>query len=168
MLYGISGAPVPVALNLPYADDVNAACQIVPFPPCLAYAVCWRETVRGYGLAAATIVSGDGGHGLFQLTSWVPPDWATPSRNAYWAILRWLLPSLNHFHDRGVTDVDALMRATADSFNAGVGPIDQRLANGEQIDGATTHANYGTDVAHQVYLLQRGLPPTPFEVSVSL
>lgn len=90
MMYGILGVPVPA--HLVYAEEINAACGDF-FPPCLAYAVANRETIRGErgGLwRAATVVSPDGGHGLFQLTSWVPDDWADPARNAFWAVSRWL------------------------------------------------------------------------------
>src|SRR6266567_741831 len=98
MIFDVSGAPIPSDAR--YADAINLAAVELDFPPNLAYAIANRETIRGERNGkwnAATIVSFDQGHGLFQLTSWWPARWDGPKTNAHWAIVRWLQPSLHHY-----------------------------------------------------------------------
>ena len=122
MRWGVSGALIPA--GLPYQDIIRNACLPVDFPPCFAYAIAVNETIAGQvrgAWNAASVISGDGGHGLFQLTSWVPPDWEDPSRNAFYAVRDWLLPdAIRAFQELRVTGGD-LVRVVAASFNAGWG-----------------------------------------------
>lgn len=127
MMYGMSGAPI--APDLPYAQEVTAGCSqngLVIFPPIVAYAIAWHESIGGQvnGLwpSAATVVSGDGGHGLFQLTSYVPPNWADPLGNTQCAVHGWLAPDTLHWISAipGIGG-DDLIRCVAASFNAGWG-----------------------------------------------
>jgi hypothetical protein len=172
MVDGLSAAPIPASLALPYADAIGAACVKAPnnFPPCLAYAIGWRETIRGrawlatLGQTPANAVSPDGGHGIFQLTSWVPNGWDDPGTNAYWAVARWLAPNLAHFAAKGLTG-ESLVKATAAAFNAGVDAVEHQLANGLQIDHCTTHQNYGFDVWTIYQTLLAGGTPSDQEAT---
>ncbi len=145
MLYGMSGGPLPA--NLPYAQDVIAACGS-NFPPLVAYSVAARETIMGQLAGewnAATVVSGDGGHGLFQLTSSFPSNWQDPQANARYAMENWLVPDMNWWRSQipGLQG-DDLIRCIAASFNAGRGGAWRGHQEGS-IDLYTTD-NYGSGV----------------------
>lgn len=160
MIYGLSSAPVPA--SLPYAGAVNAACLELQFPPCLAYGIANRETIRGErnGLwNAATIISSDGGHGLFQLTSYVPPGWNNPSVNAYAAVIGWLRKDAQFWNaSHGFRDM-TLAKAVAASFNAGRDAVLTVVGTGKQIDSVTTGGDYAADVwACYQSLLANGEP----------
>jgi hypothetical protein len=161
MLHDIAGSPIPG--NLLYAEAVNLACVELNFPPLFAYAVANRETIRGERNGkwiASDIVSFDGGHGLFQLTSWWPADWNNPHVNAHWAVARWLGPSLSHYAlIHGYTG-DRLMAAAGDAFNAGLGAVCRLCELGENPDGATTGHNYGADVVACYHALLADRTPT--------
>ena len=159
MKWGLSGANVPNVLR--YSDAVNEAAWTVGFSPVLAYAVAWHESISGEvdGLwpCAAKVVSGDGGHGLFQLTSWVPEDWADPFRNAYYAVADWLnLDATRWFREYALTG-DALVRCTAASFNAGFGRALKAHELGD-VDAVTAN-RYG-DAVLKIYtqLVNTGAP----------
>lgn len=159
MIYGISGLPAPSGL---YATVINTACMnaTTNFPPCVAYAVANRETIRGEraGLwVAKSVVSDDGGHGLFQLTSSYPPDWDDPMANTLYALANFLLPALHYFAGAGHSG-DDLIDLVADAFNAGTGRVDSYLRQGLKPDAATTGGDYGTDVLHNYRLLAQGQP----------
>jgi hypothetical protein len=79
MIQGISGAPLPE--GFPYKAIIEAVCGEA-FPPCLMGAIKMNETGLGEGPAAELNISFDGGHGLMQLTSSWPTDWAEPAYNA--------------------------------------------------------------------------------------
>lgn len=159
MKWGLSGANLPADLR--YANVINAACWIEHFSPPLAYAVAWHESIQGEvgGLwpSAAAVVSADGGHGLFQLTSWVPEDWADAHRNAYYAVADWLAPDAQRwFREYGLTG-EALVRCTAASFNAGFARAAGAHAMGD-VDAFTTD-RYGEKVlAIYQLLLKNGSP----------
>jgi hypothetical protein len=122
MKYGLSGAPVPTALR--YADAVNFGAEQFDVSPFLCYAIAYRETIHGeiVGLwpNAATVVSDDGGHGLFQITSPpIPPGWADPYENARWAVQRFIVQALGQWAP--ANQGDDLVRLVAVTFNAGYG-----------------------------------------------
>ena len=127
MLYGLSGAPIPA--TLPYAAPVNAACYEANFPPPLLYSIGAIETIlsetTGWiesvapGKTAATYVSGDGGHGVFQLTSSFPPNWDDPEANAAYAIHVFLFPAVHHWAAFNYQGAD-LVRLAAATFNEGL------------------------------------------------
>lgn len=148
MRWGIAGAPLPPGLR--YGDEVSVACGQANFPPCFAYAIAWRESISGEvgGLwpSAATVVSSDGGHGLFQLTSYVPTGWSDPQTNALAALEHWLLPNVNSFYDHFSLTGDQLVKAAANAFNRGYGRVAATLNNGQDTDVGSTGNNYGSSV----------------------
>jgi hypothetical protein len=162
MLYGI--AAMPVHSDLAYAQAINDAANEVNFSPPLAYAIANRESIRGERNGkwiAAHVVSGDGGHGLFQLTSWFPAiGWDNPRINAHWAIVRWLQPSVSHYAAHHGYRGDILIDAVADAFNAGQGTICTLCDRGENPDHATTDSDYGRDVLMCYRALITDRPPT--------
>jgi hypothetical protein len=163
--YGISGAPIPGGLlggGLAYADAITLAALELDFPPILAYAVANRETIRGQRAGlwnASSVLSPDGGRGLFQLTSWAPDQWRMPYVNAHWAVVRWLAPSLTHYAIVHRKRGDDLIAATADAFNSGAAAICALCEEGRNPDIATTGGNYGRDVTACFHaLLTTGIP----------
>lgn len=161
MRWGISGQALPAGLR--YGDEISAACAAYNFPPCFAYAIAWRESIRGEAGGkwnAATVVSADGGHGLFQLTSYVPDGWSDPLTNAEAALKYWLLPNVNAFYDRFELRGDALVKAAADAFNRGYGAVAADLSAGRDPDAASSGGNYGADVLNQYQRLAAGENPS--------
>lgn len=155
MRWGLAGGPIPQ--HLPYAAQIQSACEDRNFSPLLAYAIAWRETIRGEvdgNWTAATVVSGDGGHGLFQLTSSYPPDWADPSANATYALDRFLIPDATYWVTRTSIRGDDLVRCLAASFNAGLGGAWAGHEKGN-VDLYTTD-NYAADVLRQYQRLATG------------
>jgi hypothetical protein len=150
MEHGIEAGTIPN--HLPYAIDIQAGCEEHNFSPALTYAVAWRETIRGElngSWCAATVLSGDGGHGLFQLTSsWPENNWQDPKANTSFAITKFLIPSMNWFLDQGLTG-EALIRCIAASFNAGIGGAWNAHLEGN-VDLVTTGNDYAADV-FQIY-----------------
>lgn len=136
MIAGISGAPV--ASNRLYASIINDVCVRLNFPPRLAYAVAMNETIIGEMNGkwnACTIVSFDGGHGLFQLTSSWPDDWADPVANTEYAVKNFLRDAFDTFVTR--VSGDDLVRCVAAAFNAGLGAAVAAHARGD-VDRCTT------------------------------
>lgn len=163
MQYGLSGGPIAAGL-IPYADPINRACEdpAHSVPPAMAAGIAWRETIRGEvngKWTAATVISADGGHGLFQLTSWYPDAWADPLTNANAACRVWLNPDLAYFHARFGLVGQALMRAVACSFNAGRGAVTVALLRGHDPDVCTTGGDYGSDVIQAYYHIIAGEKP---------
>lgn len=157
MIYGLAGGPIPQGLK--YGAEIAAACGIA-FPPCLAYAIALRETIRGElsgQWIAATVESGDGGRGLFQLTSSWPPAWTDPAANARYAVDHFLVPSLHYFAGTGLVG-DKLADAVADAFNAGTGTVESYLTRGINPDHVTTGGDYGADVVATYHRLLAGEP----------
>jgi hypothetical protein len=104
-----------------YATAIEEACLDV-MSPALAYAIAMHESIRGEiddHWTAATVVSRDGGHGLFQLTSSWPENWEDPAANARFAVAMYLEPAFafwtTYYHLEGAD----LVRAIAAEFNAG-------------------------------------------------
>lgn len=109
-------------LGMPYAEAINMAAIDEACPAALAYAIAWRETIYGQTQGwwdAATVISGDGGHGLFQLTSAWPDDWAEPPANARFAMSQFVIPAGEYWATR--EQGDALVKCIAATFNAGLG-----------------------------------------------
>jgi hypothetical protein len=161
MIYGISGAPIPA--HLPYASAIQAGCQAANFPPCVAYAIAWRETISGEvaGLwvpqDACTVLSGDGGHGLFQLTSSFPNDWTDAAANIRFALEQFLLPGMAFFTGNGLVG-DDLIRAIAAGFNSGNGTAWENHLLGN-VDLGTAGNNYASSVLANYHLLITGQDP---------
>jgi hypothetical protein len=163
MRWGISGAPIPQNLKLPYAEEIGDACLAANFPACFAYAIAWRETIRGEvggKWTAASVVSADGGHGLFQLTSYVPTGWADPLTNAEAALQYWLLNNVNSLYDKYGLTGDDLVKAAADAFNRGYGAVSADVAAKRDPDTGSASGNYGSDVLDQYHKLVAGKSPS--------
>jgi hypothetical protein len=148
--YGIVSGVIPA--HLPYSAPIQEACTERDFSAFLTYAVAWRETIRGeiaglwVPLTAATVVSGDGGHGLCQLTSsWPNPGWETPETNVCWAIDHYLKPDMDWLAGKGLTG-EALIRGTAAAFNAGLGAAWDGHIERNDFDAYTTGNDYAADV----------------------
>lgn len=114
MRWDISGVAIPVML--PNAAEVTRACAYVNVPPCLAYAIKWNETSDRAD--ASTVLSADGGHGLFQLTSSYPGDWRDPLANAVYALRVFIVPAITFWNGLGFYG-ETLVRCVAAEFNAG-------------------------------------------------
>ena len=160
MIFDISGAPLPK--GLPYGATIQAACEEPgkSFPPCLAYAVAWRESISGEthgSWNARTVLSNDGGHGLFQLTSSFPEGWEDENINVRYALDYFLIPSLEQFGDRGLRG-DNLVRLVAASFNAGDSAAWESYLAGN-VDLATTGNDYAASVLANFHRLIKGLKP---------
>jgi hypothetical protein len=116
---GIQGGTL--APSLPYVLPISSACNVADFFPSVTYAICWRESISGEvdGLwaDAAQVLSPDGGHGLGQLTSSFPTDWADPYKNVLYAIDEFLKPAEVFW--AAELQGDNLVRAIAAEYNAG-------------------------------------------------
>ena len=159
MIDGISGAPIPTVLR--YAQPIQQACEAYPtFPPCLAYAIAFRETIggeiAGLWVSAATVLSADEGHGLFQLTSSYPSDWTDVNANSRYALEHFLVPSLDFFAGRGLTGV-SLIRCIAAGFNSGNETAWENHLRGN-VDLGTTD-NYAAAVLNNYQRLISGESP---------
>jgi len=159
MIYDISGRPIPSSLL--YARVIESACEARNFPPCVAYAIANRETIRGErnGLwISSTVISSDGGRGLFQLTSSYPSNWEDPLENTLYAIDHFLAPALHFFAGKGLRDT-SLIDIVADAFNEGASRAESFRASGVSPDIGTTGGDYGRDVVTcYVSLLEKGVP----------
>ena len=114
MRNGLAAGPLPPDLS--FGAEITSACSMPPtFSPLVAYAIKWNETADLPN--AATIVSADGGHGLFQLTASYPPNWDAPYVNALYAITDYLFPAETYWADQA--QGDDLVRCIAAEFNAG-------------------------------------------------
>lgn len=110
-----------LAPTLPYVSQVLQSCTLLNWFQSVAYAIAWRESISGQvaGLwpNAATVLSDDGGHGLFQLTYSFPDEWDDPYRNALYAIVTFLEPAETYWAQ--VEQGDNLVRCIAAEYNAG-------------------------------------------------
>lgn len=163
MRWGISGRSLPADQALRYLEPITDACAAFNFPPCFAYAIAWRESISGEVAgtwpSAATVVSGDGGHGLFQLTSFVPTGWSDALTNAHAALQYWLVPNVNSLYDHFSLSGDQLIKAAADAFNRGYGAVQQSLKSGQDPDIGSAGGNYGSDVLAKYQRLIDGQAP---------
>lgn len=131
---GISGAILPAAF--PYAKIINNLALQVDFFPCLVGAVKMNETGLGKGPTTETDISGDGGHGIMQLTSSYPSTWQEPAANIGYAIDHFLLPAYAYWREH--LQGNDLVRAIAATFNAGLGNA-QAGHNEGNVDRYTTN-----------------------------
>lgn len=168
---GLSGVAYPA--TLPYATAINESATSRKFWPCVLGAIGWQETIGGevsgwlaqtYGaeITAATCVSGDGGHGCFQLTQSFPDDWMDPKSNARYALDAFLLPALQYWNVHVGMTGEALLRCMAAEFNAGRIAAIKGHANGE-VGLFTTHdehgISYSDNVLNHFLKLSAGLTP---------
>jgi soluble lytic murein transglycosylase-like protein len=100
---------------MPFALQINAACQVENWFPYVTYAIKWNETAALPD--AATVVSADGGRGLMQLTSSFPANWADPYQNVLYAIGHFLAPAETFW--KTFEQGDNLIRCIAAEYNAG-------------------------------------------------
>jgi len=166
MRWGITSGSL-LSATLPYIGAIETACDRLDFPYSLAYAIAWRESIHGEvaGLwpSAAAVVSPDGGHGLFQLTSWVPDTWATPQMNAFYAIQDWLEADAVHYFRTYDLTGEKLVVAVAVAFNAGRLSLIGRLLQAAHSADEGAHAldRYTTDnYATAILALYRNLVKT--------
>jgi hypothetical protein len=148
---GISGAPVPT--SLPYSNNINDAAIQTDFSPIFLYSICWHESIQGevdgFWDDASTVISNDGGHGLAQLTSSYPTDWADPTANAQYAVTNFLLPDMAVWTEQfGVTG-DILIKCVAASYNAGLAGAEEGHSQND-VDLYTTD-EYGQAVLNIYY-----------------
>jgi hypothetical protein len=134
--YGICGGPLPA--GLPYGVEIEYVCETLGFSPLVAYAVKMNET--GPRDLPNVLQVGGNGHGIFQLDSSYPDNWANPTANAFYAVAHFLLPAQEFWAAAGF-EGDALIRLTAATFNEGLGAAIAAHAKGN-VDLWTTN-NYG-------------------------
>lgn len=77
-------------LSAPFAVQINAACDAADWFPYVTSAAQTNETGRRSD--AETVISGDNGHGVMQVT---PADWWPEDMVAAWAAIDWRNPSAN-------------------------------------------------------------------------
>lgn len=150
--------------DMPYAADIQHQCDLKNFSASFAYAIAYRESIRlevNGGTNAATVVSCDGGYGLFQLTypftqPWPPAGWQIPANNCKYALDEFLIPNFNMFAGRGL-EGDDLVKVTAASYNAGAQAAWEAHEAGN-VDSVTTD-NYGEAVLQFYLRLAQGLKP---------
>lgn len=158
MELGLAGDPYPA--TLPYASAINTAATSRKFWPCVLGAVLWQESVGpevsgwlvetyGPGTTAANVVSGDGGHGIGQLTSSYPDDWANPLVNATYALDAFLLTALQYWAIHVKLQGDDLLRALAAEYNAGRVAAIKGHINGD-VGLETTHDEHGVSYSDNV------------------
>ena len=143
MIYEISGAAIPRSLR--YADPINYGCDEDNFPPLLAYAIAENETIIGELAGkwyASIVLSADGGHELFQLTSSWPERWRDPYENSLYAVYHFLSPAIEFWAQERGERGDMLIRCVAAEFNAGRGGAERGHAKGN-VDLYTTD-NYAS------------------------
>jgi hypothetical protein len=120
--------------SLPYAIPITYVCKNADFPIAFAYAIAWHESIQGEvngKWTASTVVSGDGGHGLFQLTSSYPEDWSNALANTEWALDEFLLPDVAVWVNEFGLSGEPLIKCVAASFNAGLGGAEAGHARGD-------------------------------------
>lgn len=145
--------------NLPYAAAVTAAAVECDIPVALLYSIAWHESIQGEingKWIAATVVSGDGGYGLCQLTSSWPDDWQDPQANARYACEVYIAPAAEYWVNR-VSAPDDLVKCIGATYNAGLGSAVAGHQQGN-VDLYTTD-NYGAAIV-DIYrnLINSGFP----------
>lgn len=139
---GITSGVIPASYL--YSEPIGEASFSANVSAFLMYAIACNETIVGEVNGkwnAATVVSDDGGHGLFQLTSSFPDNWQDPTANADYAASHFILPDWEVWVGRYGLYGDDLVRAIAASFNAGLGNAIRGHDIGN-VDAYTTD-NYG-------------------------
>lgn len=153
MQNGISAALVPN--EFPYADIINVQATFQDFFPCVVAAIKVNETGLGQGPTTENDISGDGGHGIMQLTSSWPSDWQEPELNIEYAIEHYMVPAYEYW--LGKLQGDDLVRAIAATYNAGLGNALAGHANGN-LDEFTTN-NYAARCLSHYQALITGVIP---------
>lgn len=129
MIDDIAGKLVPARHE--YAESVNELSAAANVPPCLVYAIRLNETSEGdpptvledgANPDTGLLPNGDNaGHGIMQLTSSWPSDWANPSSNIEYAIAHFIKPDLEQaVIDTGLQG-DGLIRFVGAAYNSGYG-----------------------------------------------
>lgn len=136
MRNGIKGTALPPAF--PYKAIIEQQCFEQNCSPCLVGAIKMNETGLGQGSQSENVISADGGHGLMQLTSSFPPDWADPAANFRYAIEQYINPAWEHWAAEGLSG-DDLVRAIAATYNAGLGGAEAGHAEGDIGKYTTDH-----------------------------
>jgi len=141
---GIISGLIPA--QFPYADPIQRAAELHNVSAFVVYSIGEQETINGEqsgwlvaaygpGTTAANVVSNDGGHGIFQLTSSYPQLWQDPYTNAEFACANFIAPAWEFWSGQPYNLVgDALVRAVAAEFNAG---------RGLALAGHLNHSNVG-------------------------
>jgi hypothetical protein len=142
----------PLDLSMPFAQQINAACQVENWFPYVVSAIQHNETAALPD--AATIISADGGHGLMQLTSSFPANWADPYENVRYAIGTFLAPAEAFW--KTFEQGDALIRCIAAEYNAGRTATIDAHEKGD-VDLATTNG-YAARALASYHKLLDGLP----------
>ena len=151
MRNGISGAPLPQ--GFPYASIIAQVCGETFFP-CLVGAIKMNETGLGYGPTTENDISGDGGHGIMQLTSSFPADWQDPATNIHYAVSTFLVPAYDNWTSPPYSlQGDSLVRAIAASYNAGFGNAVRWHNEYGDVDHGTTNRYGDRALAHYKNLL---------------
>jgi hypothetical protein len=129
---GISGGPVPAARE--YATLFDAIAGELDISPLVLCAIRQNETSEG---DPPNVVSDDGGHGIMQLTSSWPPDWADPEANIAYAAQRFVAPQWAAWVEATGLQGDGLIRAIAAGYNAGYETALRAHTRGD-VDAVTT------------------------------
>lgn len=155
MLYGISGREV--RNDMKYAGNINPACAEFNFPPMVAYAIAWRESISMEGKLwpDARKVDLNGGHGLFQLDSSFPDNWEDADVNTNYALKHFLVPALTHWHGLERASGNGLIRLVAATFNAGLSAATLAHLQGD-VDLSTAHHDYASTVLRTYLYLTVG------------
>jgi hypothetical protein len=170
MRWGVDAAPIPV--DLPFMAGVTSAALEFDFPPCFAYAIATTENVDLLSTdpqAALSVISGDNGHGLCQITPaswWEPPitaawavcPWQDPAENMAFALKWFLLPAVAYWNQTLLMEGDALIRCVAAEYNAG---RSEAIAghNAGNVDLYTEHGNYAARALANFAALVAGRTP---------
>jgi hypothetical protein len=169
MLYGVSAIPLPV--TFPFAASIAAAAG-ADFPPCWLGAVAATENGELLSVnpsAALTVISGDSGHGLYQITpeawwptpmraAWSNLDWKSPTANATFARLWFLEPAVTYWNGTLLMTGDDLVKCVAAEYNAGRAAAQDGHEKGE-VDAFTTGGDYGARTLANLHALLAGKLP---------
>lgn len=145
---GIAGGPL--ASHHEFAAIVNELAIELDVSPLLVYAIRLNETSEG---DSPSIVSFDGGHGVMQLTSSFPPDWADPAANIRYAIVDYIAPDWKSWKAAEPSlQGDDLVRCIAAGYNGGFERALQAHRAGN-VDRATYSGHYAADAVANYHRL---------------
>ena len=151
---GIAGTALPA--DFPYKQIIEQLCFENNVSPCLVGAIKMNETGLGQGPETENDISGDGGHGIMQLTSSFTDDWQDPAANIGYAIAHFIVPAWTYWAAQGETG-EALAKCIAATYNAGLGNAQAGFASGD-VDEYTTN-NYGERAVTKMQALIGGTIP---------
>jgi hypothetical protein len=157
--FGISAAPLPAVLHLPFASECGRACAVIPsVSPFLVYSIKVSETAYSTdpgqiedGGDPTTLLLPDGsqaGLGVMQLTSSFPPNWNDAYTNILYAIQHFVDPAQTFWATYGLRS-DSLIRAIAASYNVGI----EDAAAGHQLGDVGTYTTYQNGVSYSDQVL---------------